>query len=104
MANQVKAPNVVFGLAPAVSKAAAAWNIDEKDEVTVVFFNRNRIVERWKFGAEGPDDCSCETASDPRAEVAATAPTMTLTARTSEIVNAFGTCASLIGAVQRFLP
>jgi hypothetical protein len=29
---------------------------------------------------------------------------MTLTARTSEIVTIFGTCASLIGAVQPFLP
>ena len=44
------------------------------------------------------------TAPDPAAEVAATAPTMTLTARTSEIVTVLGTCASLIGAVQRFLP
>jgi hypothetical protein len=44
------------------------------------------------------------TASDPAAEVAATAPTMTLMARASEIVTVFGTCASLIGAVQRFLP
>jgi hypothetical protein len=55
-------------------------------------------------GAERPDDSSCVTASDPAAEVAATAPTMTLMARTSEIVTVFGTCASLIGAVQRFLP
>src|SRR5512133_1445463 len=52
-------------------------------------------------GAERPDDRSCVTASDPAAEVAATAPTMTLTARTSEIVTVFGTCASLIGAVPR---
>jgi hypothetical protein len=56
LASAIKAPNVVFGLAPLTSKAAAAWNIDEKDDVTVVFFNRNRIVDRWKFGAEGPDD------------------------------------------------
>ena len=56
LASFVKAPNVVFSLAPLTSKAATAWNIDEKDDVTVVFFNRNRIVERWKFGPEGPDD------------------------------------------------
>jgi hypothetical protein len=55
-------------------------------------------------GAERPDDRSCVDASDPAAEVAATAQTMTLMARTSEIVTVFGTCASLIGAVQRFLP
>src|SRR5512132_2670408 len=55
-------------------------------------------------GAERPDDRSWVTASDPAAEVAATAPTMTLTAMTSEIVTVFSTFASLIGAVQRFLP
>jgi hypothetical protein len=42
-------------------------------------------------GAERPEDCSCATASDPAAELAATAPTMTLTARTSEIATAFDT-------------
>jgi hypothetical protein len=38
------------------SKAAAAWNIDAADEVTIVFFNRIRVVDRWKFAADGPND------------------------------------------------
>jgi len=62
LANGIKAPNVVFGLAPATSKAAAAWSIDAADEVTVVFFNRIRVVDRWKFKAEdGPTDAEIKT-------------------------------------------
>jgi hypothetical protein len=53
-ATAVKAPNVVFALGPVKSKAGTTWNIGETDEVTVVFYNRNRIIERWKFGADGP--------------------------------------------------
>jgi hypothetical protein len=56
LANHIKAPNVVYGLAPATSKAAAAWNLGDKDEVTVVFFNRGRVVDRWTFDAAGPDE------------------------------------------------
>ena len=56
LANGIKAPNVVFGLAPAKSKAAVAWGIAD-DEVTVVIFNRIRVVNRWKFKADaGPTD------------------------------------------------
>lgn len=57
LASQFKAPNVVFGLAPAKSKAATAWAIGDEDEVTVVIFNRIRVLNRWKFKAEsGPTD------------------------------------------------
>ena len=57
LANGIKAPNVVFGLAPAKSKAAVAWGIADDDEVTVVIFNRIRVVNRWKFKADaGPTD------------------------------------------------
>jgi hypothetical protein len=57
LASGIKAPNVVFGLAPAKSKAAAAWGIADTDEVTVVVFDRIRVVNRWKFKADsGPTD------------------------------------------------
>ena len=57
LATGFKAPNVVFGLAPAKSKAATAWAIGDEDEVTVVIFNRIRVLNRWKFKAEaGPTD------------------------------------------------
>jgi hypothetical protein len=56
-AKQVNAPNVVFGLAPIKSKAAAAWDIADDDAVTVVLFNQIRVVNRWKYKADaGPND------------------------------------------------
>lgn len=62
LAKEIKAPNVVYGLAPATSKAAAAWGIDAADEVTVVFVNRIRVIDRWKFkAADGPTDAEIKT-------------------------------------------
>ncbi len=62
LASGLKSPNVVFALAPATSKAAASWGIDPADEVTVVFFNRIRVVDRWKFkAADGPTDDQIKT-------------------------------------------
>lgn len=55
-AAEVKAPNVPFGLAPASSKANQAWGIGEKDEVTVIIYNRLRVAKRWTFDAKGPTD------------------------------------------------
>lgn len=56
-ASDIKAPNVVFGLAPMKSKSATAWGIADEDEVTVVVFNRIRVLNRWKFKVEaGPTD------------------------------------------------
>jgi len=60
-ANDVKTPNVVFGLAPEKSKPAAAWSIAPEDKVTVVFFNRIRIVDRWTFDENGPTDEQIKT-------------------------------------------
>ena len=43
-------PNVPFGLAPEKSKANAAWKIGDADEVTVIFYQRMRIVgQPWRF-------------------------------------------------------
>ena len=60
-ASALKTPNVVFGLAPVTSKANTAWSLDPADDVTVVFFNRIRIVDRWKFAADGPSDEQIKT-------------------------------------------
>jgi hypothetical protein len=60
-ANDVKTPNVVFGLAPETSKPATAWSILPQDKVTVVFFNRIRIVDRWTFDENGPTDEQIKT-------------------------------------------
>lgn len=51
-----KTPSVPFTLAPANSKATAAWGIKPEDEVTVVIYNRLRVANRWTFGADGPND------------------------------------------------
>ena len=57
LANAVKTPNVVFGLAPVKSKSSEAWAIGADDEVTVVTYNRLRVANRWKFkAADGPTD------------------------------------------------
>lgn len=62
LASGLKTANVVFGLAPVTSKVGATWDIEPgKDGVTVVFFNRIRVVDRWKFGADGPDDEQIKT-------------------------------------------
>jgi len=56
LAAATKTPNVPFALAPAASKAAAAWGLGADDQVTVVIYNRLRVVNRWKFDAAGPTD------------------------------------------------
>lgn len=49
--NAVKAPTMPFGLVATKSKAISAWKLGEADEVTVVIFNRLRIVQRWSLKA-----------------------------------------------------
>lgn len=49
--NAVKAPTLPFGLAATKSKAIADWKIADADEVTVVIYNRLRIVQRWSLKA-----------------------------------------------------
>lgn len=50
LASGVKAPYVPFGLAPATSDAIKAWKISEKDDVTVVLYDRMRVVGKpWTF-------------------------------------------------------
>jgi hypothetical protein len=49
-ANAVNTPNVPYGLAASKSDAAAAWKIGEKDDITVVFYYRMRVVgQPWRF-------------------------------------------------------
>lgn len=62
LAKEIKAPNVIYGLAPSNSKAATAWGIGANDEVTVVFVNRIRVIDRWTFKlADGPTDAEIKT-------------------------------------------
>ena len=47
---KLPAPNVPFGLAAEKSKAVSAWKIAEGDEVTVIFYQRMRVVgQPWRF-------------------------------------------------------
>lgn len=56
LAKAANTPNIVYGLAPAKSKANDAWGIGENDQVTVVIYNRLRVANRWTFDAAGPND------------------------------------------------
>ena len=57
LATNLKTTNVVFGLAPAKSKANTTWGIGETDEVTVIVYHRLRVKNRWTFkAADGPTD------------------------------------------------
>ena len=56
LAKAAAAPNVPFALAPVTSKAATAWALGADDQVTVVIYNRLRVINRWKFDATGPTD------------------------------------------------
>ncbi|MFO0799271.1 MAG: hypothetical protein U0804_17530 [Gemmataceae bacterium] len=56
LANEAKAPNVPFGLAPNKGKAIDSWGLKADDKVTVVIYNRMRVKDRWTFPAGGPTD------------------------------------------------
>src|SRR5689334_9383981 len=49
-ANALNAPNVPFGLAANKSDAVSACKIGEKDDITVIVYDRMRIVgQPWRF-------------------------------------------------------
>jgi hypothetical protein len=54
--NAVKTPHVPFGLAPKQSKSAAAFGLKDGADVTVIIYNRLKIVNRWEFPIDGPTD------------------------------------------------
>ena len=54
--NAVKATTLPFGLAPVKSKSTAAWKLGDADDVTVVIFNRLRVVKRWALKADAIGD------------------------------------------------
>ena len=58
MADQSKLRVVPVGLAEKKSKATAAWKLDDgkAESVTVVFYHRLRVVERWTFEDGKPTD------------------------------------------------
>jgi hypothetical protein len=52
-ASALDVPNVPFGLAAEKSKALAAWGVRDTDEVTVVVYNRMRVVgQPWRFAKD----------------------------------------------------
>ncbi|MCZ2343301.1 MAG: hypothetical protein LC104_16130 [Bacteroidales bacterium] len=53
-AEQLKAPGVPLALAATASPATEAWKLDPAQEITVVVYNRMRIVKRWEFNADHP--------------------------------------------------
>jgi hypothetical protein len=56
LSNAVKTPHVPFGLAPKQSKSVATFGLKETDEVTVIIYNRLKIVKRWELPTDGPTD------------------------------------------------
>jgi hypothetical protein len=58
LANQLKTPRVVFGLAAENSEQIAAWGVANDDETVVVLYARMRVVNRWsfKFGSPPTDE------------------------------------------------
>lgn len=48
-ANGLDVRYVPFGLAPDKSRSVTAWDIKDDSAVTVVFYNRMRILGRWQF-------------------------------------------------------
>jgi hypothetical protein len=61
-ATALNSPNVPFGLAAEKSKALTEWKIEDKNDVTVVFYNRMRIVKTWTF--EKPDGLTDEKVNE----------------------------------------
>lgn len=61
-------PNVPFGLAPDKSKVITAWGIKDTDDVTVVFYNRMRVVGKpWAFAKDS--DLTAEKVAEIRKAV-----------------------------------
>lgn len=56
LSNAVKAQYIPFGLTAMQSKAAAKMGIKPTAEVTVILYDKLKVVKRWEFGAEGPTD------------------------------------------------
>jgi len=50
LASAINVPNVPFGLAANKSDAVSAWKIGDKDDITVIVYDRMRIVgQPWRF-------------------------------------------------------
>jgi len=66
MADQAKLRVVPVGLSAKKSKATAAWKLDgdNAEAVTVVFYNKLRVIERWTFPDGKPSDAERKTILD----------------------------------------
>ena len=63
LASALNVPNVPFGLAANKSDALSAWKIGEKDDITVIVYDRMRIVgQPWRFAS--PADLTEEKVAD----------------------------------------
>jgi hypothetical protein len=56
LSNATKAQYVPFGLAPQQSKSIAKFGIKPTADVTVILYDKLKVVRRWEFGADGPSD------------------------------------------------
>jgi hypothetical protein len=56
LSNAVKAQYIPFGLAPVQSKSVAKLGIKPTADVTVILYDKLKVVKRWEFGADGPTD------------------------------------------------
>lgn len=56
LANAVKAQYIPFGLASQQSKAIARFGLKPAADVTVVIYDKLKVVKRWEFPADGPTD------------------------------------------------
>lgn len=54
LAEATKADNVPFTLAGALSEQVKAFNLDEKNDITVVFYDRMAVKQTWTFAADKP--------------------------------------------------
>ncbi|MFO0935846.1 MAG: hypothetical protein U0798_04925 [Gemmataceae bacterium] len=54
VAAQAKLTGVPFGLAAGKSAATDLYGLKETDDLTVIFFNRMKVVKVWTFSADKP--------------------------------------------------
>lgn len=54
VATQVKLAGVPFGLAAGQSDATERYGLKASDDLTVIFFNRTKVIDVWPFPADKP--------------------------------------------------
>lgn len=54
VAAQVKTTGVPFGLAAGKSAATDLYGLQESDDITILFFDRMKVIQKWTFAADKP--------------------------------------------------